>query len=915
MNHQKAYRFIILMTALVIGSSVFAQNTKGDKPTSPQTARGKKIKTKSRSKSTITLKKIFSRRVNVHSESRAARIAYNKPMPYARKNVPDRSRSGKPIGGRQVRVRSSSAEVARNNIYPKNYRWNFNPTPNAPKDNYRGFSNREQLAKINSMVTRREPPQGRRIVPKSNSSPFRTRRKTNANVYWGKIRRGVEKSVTTDIAGRPLRTRDFHSANPGLVLEKRIIPKKTQRGDRPYRGSFINHFVVASPTRTQRAWKGDISGHPLRKIQPRPTESSGVDVSAYPRRLSNSGKARNFTSPVPTRYPGQGISVFQKFLNKVTGLRTMKGGGSNSKRYNNNGRPIQVRTPGIGANMGNFSGKIKSQGKLFSQSGLSYSGDLRAGRPLKGGGSNSKSFNNNGHAIQVRTPGIGANMGNFSGNIRGGQKSFNQTGYSFSGNIKGRRPLKGGGSNSGQLFNNNGHAIQVRTPGIGANMGNFSGNMRGGIKSFNRDGYSYTGNMRGGEKTFSQSGYGFAGNIKARRPLKGGGSNSGQLFNNNGHAIQVRTPGIGANMGNFSGNMKGGIKSFSRDGYSYTGNMRGGEKMFSQSGYGFAGNIKARRPLKGGGSNSRSWNNDGKPIIVRGIASGARLQGSYQGSYKLRELSPGFGYQGELYKGSMKAHGPKKGGGSISGKLWNNDGKPILTKAPGLAEAKEIGYSGKIKLPFFKKKYVRNPNAVKEGLKTVRPSKYVETVGELQVKVKQPKSGKNPLSAKAAINGLAPSKNSVRAIEYVGKMKMTWAYVRNPSGYREALKSIKPTTSFMKGNDFAGRQKMKRYVHNPASNKYALKVLAPARVVARIRDYQGNVKMNKAHGSGLHPDSEFAHGFRNNVKKDRTILINIKLMWSKLFRKNATQPAVVKEKVRRPRYDKKERELWKDLYD
>jgi len=825
------------MTALVIGSSVFAQNTKGDKPTSPQTARGKKIKTKSRSKSTITLKKIFSRRVNVHSESRAARIAYNKPMPYARKNVPDRSRSGKPIGGRQVRVRSSSAEVARNNIYPKNYRWNFNPTPNAPKDNYRGFSNREQLAKINSMVTRREPPQGRRIVPKSNSSPFRTRRKTNANVYWGKIRRGVEKSVTTDIAGRPLRTRDFHSANPGLVLEKRIIPKKTQRGDRPYRGSFINHFVVASPTRTQRAWKGDISGHPLRKIQPRPTESSGVDVSAYPRRLSNSGKARNFTSPVPTRYPGQGISVFQKFLNKVTGLRTMKGGGSNSKRYNNNGRPIQVRTPGIGANMGNFSGKIKSQGKLFSQSGLSYSGDLRAGRPLKGGGSNSKSFNNNGHAIQVRTPGIGANMGNFSGNIRGGQKSFNQTGYSFSGNIKGRRPLKGGGSNSGQLFNNNGHAIQVRTPGIGANMGNFSGNM------------------------------------------------------------------------------KGGIKSFSRDGYSYTGNMRGGEKMFSQSGYGFAGNIKARRPLKGGGSNSRSWNNDGKPIIVRGIASGARLQGSYQGSYKLRELSPGFGYQGELYKGSMKAHGPKKGGGSISGKLWNNDGKPILTKAPGLAEAKEIGYSGKIKLPFFKKKYVRNPNAVKEGLKTVRPSKYVETVGELQVKVKQPKSGKNPLSAKAAINGLAPSKNSVRAIEYVGKMKMTWAYVRNPSGYREALKSIKPTTSFMKGNDFAGRQKMKRYVHNPASNKYALKVLAPARVVARIRDYQGNVKMNKAHGSGLHPDSEFAHGFRNNVKKDRTILINIKLMWSKLFRKNATQPAVVKEKVRRPRYDKKERELWKDLYD
>jgi len=35
----------------------------------------------------------------------------------------------------------------------------------------------------------------------------------------------------------------------------------------------------------------------------------------------------------------------------------------------------------------------------------------------------------------------------------------------------------------------------------------------------------------------------------------------------------------------------------------------------------------------------------------------------------------------------------------------------------------------------------------------------------------------------------------------------------------------------------------------------------------------------------------------------------------KLFKKNDTQPKSVKEKVRRPRYDPKERDLWKDLYD
>jgi len=908
---------------------VFAQNTKGDKPIfSQKAAKGKRVKSKPKSKASF--KNFFSRRVNTHSESRASRAFINKPMPYARKNVPDRNRTGKPIGGHQTRVRSSSAQAARNNIYPRNYQWNFNPSP-TPHENGRGFSNRQQVAKINSMNTRREPLSGKRVRPRSNSRPFRTRKRTNANVYWGKIKVGGEKSVSTDIAGRPLRRRDFHSANPGAELERKIIPRKTLRGDRTYRGSFINHVVVSSPGHSQRAWKGDISGHALRKIKPRPSEVSGKDISIYPHTLSNSGRARNYSKPIPTRFPQQGVSILQKFLYKIRGQRTIKGGGSNSRIFTNNGRPVNVKTPGMGANMGNFTGNIKGPGgKLFSRIGLDYSGNVRAMRPLKGGGSNSKRFNNNGHPIQVRTPGIGANMGNFRGNVRGGEKSFSQAGYGFAGNIKTGRPLKGGGSNSGRMFNNGGSPITVRVPSNG--MGTFRGN------------------MRGGEKTFSQAGYGFSGNLKAQRPLKGGGSNSGRMFNNGGNPITVRVPSNG--MGTFRGNMRGGEKTFSQAGYGFSGNlkaqrplkgggsnsgrmfnnggspitvrvpsngmgtfrgnMRGGEKTFSQAGYGFSGNLKAQRPLKGGGSNSREWNNNGKPITVRKIVSDI---GFYSGHYKLHDLTPGFGYQGELYRGSMKAHGRIKGGGSNSGRLMNNDGKPITVLVSGPAEAKEVGYSGRIKLPFFRKKYVHNPNAVKEGLKKVKPSKYTKAVGELQVKVKQPEAGKNPLSVKASIKGLTPSSHSVRAAEYVGKMKMMWSYKRNPSGNEHALKSIKPTPFFMKGNDYAGRQHMKRYVHNPNSDKHALDVIAPSRVVARIRDYQGNVRMNKAQGTNLHPDSEFAHGFRDNVKQDRTFLMNIKLMWSKLFRKNATQPAVVKEKVRRPRYDKKERELWKDLYD
>lgn len=89
----------------------------------------------------------------------------------------------------------------------------------------------------------------------------------------------------------------------------------------------------------------------------------------------------------------------------------------------------------------------------------------------------------------------------------------------------------------------------------------------------------------------------------------------------------------------------------------------------------------------------------------------------------------------------------------------------------------------------------------------------------------------------------------------------------------------------------------------------------PGKAYGRIKDLQVNVKMTKPHGKNFHPDSKFANSYRDNVKHERTFLMNLKLKWAKLFRKNDTQPKAVKEKIRRPRYDPKERDLWKDLYD
>ena len=99
------------------------------------------------------------------------------------------------------------------------------------------------------------------------------------------------------------------------------------------------------------------------------------------------------------------------------------------------------------------------------------------------------------------------------------------------------------------------------------------------------------------------------------------------------------------------------------------------------------------------------------------------------------------------------------------------------------------------------------------------------------------------------------------------------------------------------------------------SDKDALKVVAPGRAYARITDYQGNVKMSKYKDKRLLPDAQFAHTKENNVKSERTIMTDFKLLWTKIFKKNGTQPNAVKEKGVRPRYDKNERDLWPGLYD
>lgn len=889
-------------------TSTFAQNTKGDKPIRPlpriaqksKPAKGKKVKSNTRD--------ISGRRLRTKNKSTAGRAVISASSPYNGRPSRSGDRPARPIRGVPTRVRSSSAQSARSNVYPNKGPYINNPS-RKPRKSERSFSNAGPIG--NPRVLGRSKaasiPKKSRVAPLSASRSFLSRGKKN--VYWGKFSKG-EKAYTKDITGRPLRTKNFRSPKPEIIPQTDPFYGRGKRGDKKQEGQIFPGFISASK-RGERAWRGDISKKAIKKNSSKNRiESAGQKFLS--RKLSVSGKRSNKSLP----------------------------GNGNQSRSNKglNNRPLAAKIPISGAGIGIYTGGIK-----------------RARKPEKGGGSVSgRSRNNKGVSIGAKIPPAeAARAGTFQGRTKRWDltPSFGRQGIGYTGGIKTRRPEKGGGSISGRTRNNKGNAIAVRIPTAGAaRAGTYSGNLKS-SRVFN----------------YRDQGEEFTGFSKTRRPIKGGGSVSGRSRNNNGNAVAVRIPTAGA----------------ARAG-TYTGNLKSSRVFnYTDQGEEFTGFMKARKPLKGGGSISgRSRNNKGNAIAVRIPTSGAAKAGTYSGNLKASRI---FNYrdQGEEFTGFIKGRKPVKGGGSVSGKLWNNKEKPIDVRTPLSSDAKAANYLGKIKQ---KENYVQNEKASKLSLKKKEPKKGTYEVEGLQVKVKQHDFAQNPRSARSsnkkqepekgayaveglqikvkqedyiqnrlaskssikkrepekgafaveglqikvrrdkyeknpnakpgALRAIGPASATVKASEYVGRMKMIWDYKHNPSSSKSALDVVRPNRAFAKGNEYQGRTRLtKNYRHNPKSSKDALKVIAPGKAYAKISNYQGNLKMSKPHGSNLHPDAKFAHGHINNVKQERTILTNAKLWWSRLFKKSDTQPTAVKEKVKRPRYDKKERELWKDLYD
>ncbi|HWA34574.1 MAG TPA: hypothetical protein VG737_10615, partial [Cyclobacteriaceae bacterium] len=711
----------------------------------------------------------------------------------------------------------------------------------------KAVSNSTEVGRVRSLS--RKPLTGSGIVygqPGSLSRPFVQRGRKN--VYWGKLQR-KEQGVTGDLTGGPLRTRNYRSPIAGLIGRDTVkFFGRKPIGDRANRAGSGGGYATRTK-KGQRGWRGDIAGFNLRKSR-KGREKAGEYF--FPRQLSISGTGEKAGRPIPGKFLPQ----------RLGGGRSRKqpkgGGGSISAKWNNKGKPIQGKPPGQGYIRGaGFSGTFKRGQTGFNTDGVNYSGRIK----------------------RSSQRGFGTDGVNYSGKIkRSSIRGFGTDGVNYSGKIK-RSSIRGFGTDG---VNYSGRIRRSDIRGMTKQGANYQGNIRryGAVKQFNENGVGYSGRLKRGEaKTIGTDGVNYSGRIKrssiqgielngidysgrqkGKRPVKGGGSISGGLWNNNNRSIQSRPP-VSEQGGNFSGNIK--FKRPEKGGGSVSGKLWNNQNHAievrgprSEQGGNFAGNIKYKRPEKGGGSVSgKLWNNQNHAIEVRGPRS--EQGGNFAGNIKYKRPEKGGGSvsgklwnnqnraievrgprseQGGNFAGNIKYKRPEKGGGSVSGKLWNNDNKALSVK-PELNG--NVNYSGKVALSRFKKNYVQNPNASKESTKKRHPDATTYSVAGLHVKVR----------------------------EHANK-------------------------------------------HNPNSDDDALRGRSPGKAAAQIRDFQGNVKMKKYSGSHLHPDSQFAHGFRDNVKEERTLLMNVKLMWGKLFRKNETQPENLKVKNPKPGYDKREKGLW-----
>ena len=752
-------------------------------------------------------------------------------------------------------------------------------------------------------------PQFSKSRPSKSEKPWKgdvTRRRIRPRSSSGQARNVYPQPATMNYSSRSLKQTLRENKNPNV---RRVRKMQDDDSDKPKVGKPIRPvFHKTRPQHSERAWQGDITGRKIR---------AGTERA---RRPPSAGQARIFGSSnppvnrrngaVPPRVSGRARNVYKSnsfYVNNNSRIPRFQSDRSKAaltllKRYNGRKKSAAARQ-GVrprSASAAYMSRRSTNTWAHFPRpkrrSERAITTDL-AGHKLRGKNyQTQRPILTNPTLNYQRREAIGERP--YKGPAAGGYITRTRSGRAWNGDIA-HRAIRGGfRSKKGEP--RPGAPLFGRGPGRGAE----------------RVG-SYQGNIKTGRRGFGNQGEEYSGNIRQRRPLKGGGSVTGG-WNNNGRAILGRTPGKGSDRigysGNiragkkifndqgeeYSGNIKAGKRGFNDQGEEYSGNIRAGRRGFADQGEEYSGNIKSHRPDKGGGSVSgKVWNNNNSPIQGRPPSGKSARIAGYQGNIKAGRKV--FEDQGEEYSGNIKTRRPEKGGGSVSGKVWNNGERAIEGKA----------YTGQTRLS----RYSGN-------LKARRPEKGGGSVsGKLWNNEERPIDGKayTGLTKISRYSGNVktkrPEKGGGEEGDFSGKMKVSRNdFKRNPKSAPGAMPGLKASAASLKSDQHTrGVRRDWDYVKNPSSADAAQRTREPGRAFGRSADYHGNIRLKKFDlfgKSDLHPDARFVKLNKNNVDEERDMLTNFKLWWSRLFRKEETQPDHLKEKDRKPRYDKGEAGLW-----
>jgi hypothetical protein len=867
--------------------------------------------------------------------------------------------------GKKIKVRSVTAQVKKQNIRGssggqyKNFRSSVVQKP---------VSNRTQIAKAQRLS---KPPvsyskRQATVTPRSASRSFMRSKSLNPYAGFFRVKRKGEQVTTKDLAGRMLVKRNFRSAPMGIVSRQDSVRNKKPTGERAYRGPSGGY---KSATRTKpKAWVGDVAGRQVRGrnfVSKRRSMFSldGTGYTSYTRDYA--GKVG---TSIPVKNPGKKANKTGRYQHQLKGIKPYKGGGSVSgSSWNNSGQPLGPKR--LDARGVQYAGSIKTSrpykgggsvsGSSWNNSGqplgpkrldargVQYSGSIKTGKPYKGGGSVSgSSWNNNGQPL--------------------GPKRLDARGVQYSGSIKTSKPYKGGGSVSGRLWNNNGSPIDPsRADARGVE---YAGSIKTG-KPY-KGGGSISGqlwNNNGrplGPKRLDAKGVQYSGNIKTSGPIKGGGSISGRVWNNQQQPISPRVPpDAAAEIGGYPGRFKKVelVTTMVNQGEEFTGfikrrrylnttyqhsNALGKKqnKMASSAGGlhvavkqpGWARNQNAHKDAqlkRDPGGNIFKTEGLQTPVPSPGYTQNKKANPASILKRKQTEQTflvdnlttkvkqPGWARNKNSHEKALLKRDP-------GSNVFSTDGLQVRVQSPGYTQNKKANSASIMKRKQLPESFLvdnltakvkqpgwaRNKNAHQNALLKRDPGSNVFSTDGLQVRVPSPGYVQNKNAHSASIMKRKQSPQSFLVDNLTTKVKQPgWA--RNKNAHKDALLKRDPGTGVFRTDEIYGRIKAYTYKGNPSSSKNALHVREPGKAFAKAANYQGNIKMQKFDffkHPNYHPDAAFVKNNKNNVKEERGLITNIRLLWAKVFRKNETQPEVVKEKVRKPRYDRRDVGLWYD---